>query len=134
VFAGCGGTAGEPGEPIYSPEDGIFFDGVYVDNMRDHSIFLRFFPDGTVIRLQAVGTPRTIAKHMTHGYRELSKGTYTIDGNTINVETRGRVGDHDIEGSIFEDRFDCDIYNYSDETWSEERTFRYKPLDNLPEY
>lgn len=134
---GCGGgTAGTPGEPIYSPEDGIYFDGAYVDNMKDYSIFLRFFPDGSVIRLQAVGTARTVAKHLTHGHRELSKGTYKIDGNTVKIETRGRAGDHDIEGTLYQDGegFDCDIYDYKTETWSEERTFRFKELDNLTEY
>jgi hypothetical protein len=135
LLLGCGGgTAGEPGEPIYSPEDGIFFNGIYVDNMRDYSIFLRFFPDGSVIRVQAVGTPRTVAKYMTHGYRELSKGTYAIDGNSLTIETRGRAGDHDIEGTIYNDRFDCEVYDYATEEWSEERTFRYKELDDLPEY
>ena len=135
LLLGCGGgTAGTPGEPIYSPEDGIYFDGAYVDNMKDYSIFLRFFPDGSVIRVQAVGTPRTIAKHLTHGYRELSKGTYAIDGKSIAIETRGRAGDHDIEGTIDQDRFDCEVYDYRTEEWSEVRTFRFKPLDNLPEY
>lgn len=135
LLLGCGGgTAGEPGEPIYNPEDGIFFNGIYVDNMKDYSIFLRFFPDGSVIRVQAVGTPRTVAQHMTHGYRELSKGTYAIDGNSIAIETRGRAGDHDIEGTIYNDRFDCEAYDYATEEWSEERTFRFKELDDLPEY
>jgi hypothetical protein len=80
----------------------VRYDGLY-QSPKEYSTYwryLRFYEDGTVLKVSAMGTPST--RWFNKQHKLVSKGTYSIHGDRIKFSATSPYGTVDYEGTILE--------------------------------
>lgn len=83
-------------------------DGLYqIKRSEGYSQYLRFYADGSVIRVSSTGSAENVAKWFTKEWavkEYAAEGRYTISGSQISFESKNRIGTIVFEGVIQGDR------------------------------
>jgi hypothetical protein len=95
----------------------VRLDGVYQSHRISHGgldywYYLRFYSDGTVIKVSSTGQPNQIIPWFNKGESNVSVGRYTISGSSISFSTLSKDGVVDDDGEISADALIVHSYSH----------------------
>ena len=112
LVAGCATPS------IRSADTGLRYDGIYRSSRKasdDNWYYLRFYSDGTVIRVSSTGQPEDLRKWFSREHPGLSFGLVTIHGNHLSFSVTSEVGIVDHSGEIDGDQLHLDSYSHTNQ-------------------
>jgi TPR repeat protein len=87
-------------------KNSLQYDGVYQTQTsltgQDQFLYLRFYPDGHVVAMASVWTPKKVASFISRSQPELPQGDYRLEGSKVMFTTKGQRGEVDYQGMINE--------------------------------
>jgi hypothetical protein len=122
-------TAASPTTEGGSAASGLQFDGVYqlkstLDSGGDYSTYLRFFPDGRVLSVSAMGTPEDAYEWSNGDARGFSTGTYEVTNGRLTFSVTSDAGTVDYEGTVEDGAVALESYSHINENRAQE-TFHF---------
>jgi hypothetical protein len=110
---------------IPSGEDRLRYDGLYratnsALGSADYSAYLRFYPDGEVIKVSSTGKPEDLRKWFSKEHAGVSRGTVIIQGNRVSFSAVSTEGVVDYTGEIEGDRIRLDSFSRINQNRSSE--------------
>ncbi len=96
--------------PTFTPT--LRYDGLYQSVQQDSSSYLRFYEDGTVLAVGAIGTPEEVAAWLNKAFQNGSVGQYVIRDSILEFTATSTEGAVDYTGTIDGEELSLDIYSH----------------------
>lgn len=90
-------------KPAEEPGSSLRFDGLYHAQESSYHSYLRFYEDGTVLQVSTNGKPEQLARWFGKTHTEVPRGTYSIEGQSIEFSTASSEGTVAYKGTVFDD-------------------------------
>ena len=104
-------------------------DGLYrVDSGDSISGYLRFYSDGTVLRVSSRGPMADVARLLKKGFAGAGAGTYKLSGSHISFSTTSKNGTNDFDGTFDGDTLKLDWVSHINGRSGNE-TYRFVPIE-----
>lgn len=108
------GCATSPPRPV----DGMLrYDGIYqsekkVSGTTGYWYYIRFYPDGTVIKVSSIGQPENLRNWFSKEDQSMSVGKFIIKNKHISFSTTSSYGTVDHTGLIDGNKLRLDSYSH----------------------
>lgn len=98
--------------PAEVHDPGLRFDGLYRAQELSSRSYLRFYADGTVIQASTSGNPEQVARWFDKTHTEVPRGTYTVQGRSIEFSTVSSEGAVAYKGQMVDDTIELSSHSH----------------------